>query len=119
MKEFVQTKQAEDYVQELMNGKIPLPSEASDVETEALKFVKDVSARIIALRNALRDTDSQLQALQARRSQVVRDLDSTAGEASAYAKILANEEGKRRAAKNGNGKVVELPVQGQEAPSAS
>lgn len=110
MKDFENSKQAEEYVQGLLGDKIPLPEGSSPVEDEVLKSVKSAAARLNAVRNALRDTDNQLQALQARRAQLVRDLDSGAGEASAYAKILVSAEGKRRAANGSNGKVVELPV---------
>lgn len=96
MQPFEQTPEAQEYLAKLQSGRIELPADASPLEREILKNLRDKNATIRNLTTRQGDIEKDIGALQGQLAGIKREIDATGGEMAGYARLLVSAEGARR-----------------------
>lgn len=96
MQPFEQTPEAQEYLAKLQSGRIELPADASPLEREILKNLRDKNATIRNLTTRQGDIEKDIGTLQAQLAGIKREIDATGGEMAGYARLLVSAEGARR-----------------------
>lgn len=95
---FEKSKEAEGYVNGLIDGNTNLPEEANNLEQEALNQVRTLRQSLANLAGRQSSIEKQIGQLQAQLTGARRDADVVSGQIAAYAQMLVSAEGARREA---------------------
>lgn len=99
-KEFLNSPEAQEYINKLQTGRQELAPAASDLEREAVANLRELTQRLRQITVGKSDAEKQIEQLKAQVAGMGRDADVVTGEMTAYARLLASAESSRRKPKD-------------------